>query len=505
VPGDGARASLLLAQAIQRSSAANVRVLHVFAAADERPLDQAVGSLARSAMQESDSCRMRAVGVAGNATVDEVAAICRDELLSSDDAPEVLYRDAVRHVPQIEVAAGDPQAPTINFRIGGAYLLVGGLGEVGCAIAERLAREYRARIAIIGRSDPRGPALERLHRLREAGIHVHYEACDLNDRLGLERAMAAIHAGLGRLHGVMHLARTVEDSLLVRKTASSVARVMAAKVEGSIMLDTVLAGEELDWFVLCSSLAAWLGLAGGGDYALACAFQSGFARLRQQKVEAGERHGRTVSICWPQWQHDRYLNPAKLRRLAAEGLQTIDARDGLRIIVQALQSRGNEVAAIKGSEPAFRRLALAYRADTMATVPAAAVPVEEGDIAGELQAMSDAELAAYLEHLAAFEAKAAPVPAVAPAPPAEADEGIEAVVVDTICSFLKLPAERFGPDSEFAEFGLDSIKALHVAERLQKRLAVQIDPAMFYEFPRIGAFARAVAARAGGAQERVQR
>ncbi|MCW5698055.1 MAG: SDR family NAD(P)-dependent oxidoreductase [Bauldia sp.] len=501
VEGDGARTSILLTQAIQRSNAANVRVLHVFAAADERPLDQAVGSLARSAMQESASCRMRAVGITGSATVDAVAAICRDELLAADDAPEVLYRDGVRQVPQIEVAAADPQAPAINFRIGGAYLLVGGLGEVGCAIAERLAREYRAHIAIIGRSDPRGPALERLRKLREAGIQVHYEACDLNDRLGLERAMAAIRDNLGRLHGVMHLARTVEDALLVRKTASSVARVMAAKVEGSIMLDAVLAGEELDWFVLCSSLAAWLGLAGGGDYALACAFQSGFARLRQQKVEAGERHGRTVSICWPQWQHDRYLNPAKLRRLAAEGLQTIDARDGLRIIVQALQSHGNEVAAVKGSEPAFRRLTLAYRADTLSTVPAAA-PADEGDIAAELQAMSDAELAAYLEYLARFET----APAAAPPPvAATTDESIEDAVVDTICSFLKLPPERFGPDSEFAEFGLDSIKALHVAERLQKRLAVQVDPAMFYEFPRIGAFARAVAARAGTAQERVQR
>ena len=60
--------------------------------------------------------------------------------------------------------------------------------------------------------------------------------------------------------------------------------------------------------------------------------------------------------------------------------------------------------------------------------------------------------------------------AVAPAPPAEPDESIEAAVVDTICRFLKLPPERFGPESEFAEFGLDSIKALHVAERLQKRL-----------------------------------
>ena len=78
-------------------------------------------------------------------------------------------------------------------------------------------------------------------------------------------------------------------------------------------------------------------------------------------------------------------------------------------------------------------------------------------------------------------------------------------MVDTICAFLKLPAERFGPESEFAEFGLDSIKALHVAERLQTRLGVAVDPAMFYVFPRIGAFARGVAARAGGSAERVQR
>ena len=171
-----ARASILLTQAAQRSAAANVRVLHVFAAADDRPLDQAVGSLARSAMQESRACRMRAVGVAGSAAIESVAAICRDELLASDDAPEVLYRDGARHTPQIEPSAADPAAATIGFRIGGAYLLVGGLGEVGCAIAERLAREYRAHIAIIGRSDPRGPALERLRRLRDAGIEVHYEA-----------------------------------------------------------------------------------------------------------------------------------------------------------------------------------------------------------------------------------------------------------------------------------------------------------------------------------------
>jgi acyl carrier protein len=486
--GDAAMATVLLIQAAQRAGIAELRILHLFADGDDRPLDQAVGALARSAMQEGEGCRLRAVGIAGAADAAAAAAICRDELLAADDAAEVFYSGGRRQVPAIAVVEADPSAATIGFRIGGAYLLVGGLGEVGCALAERLGRDYRARIAIIGRSDPRGAALKRLNRLRESGLQVQYEACDLTDRDGLARALSTIRAQCGRLHGVMHLARTVEDALLVRKSAASVRRVMAAKVAGSIALDAALADEPLDWFVLCSSLAAWLGLAGGGDYALACAFQNGFARLRQQKVERGERSGRTVAICWPQWQHDRYLNESKLRRLAAEGLQTIDARDGLRIIAQVLQSDQTEVAAVKGNERALHRLTLAY------------APTRPADaFAAELRGLSDAALAAYLDYLGAVEPQPeAPAQEKPPLPAAPAASP-EELVLDTVCDFLKLPPERFAADSAFAEFGLDSIKALHLAERLQVRLGVPVDPAMFYEFPTVSALVQGLAGRSGGA------
>ncbi len=490
--GDGPLASILLAQAAQRGEASNARILHLFGQADDRPLDQAVGSLARSAVQESDHCRLRAVGILGPVDPERAATICLEELLAADDAPEVSHGPDGRQSPGIEPVSVDPKLATIGFRIGGAYLLVGGLGEVGCAIAERLGRDYRARIAIIGRSEPRGPALERLRKLRDSGLQVHYEACNLTDRPGLHRALASIRGQFGRLHGVLHLARTVEDALLVRKSAASVGRVMAAKVDGSIALDAALAGEELDWFVLCSSLAAWLGLAGGGDYALACAFQSGFARLRQQKVERGERYGRTVAICWPQWRHDKYLNDAKLRRLAAEGLQTIDARDGLRIIEQAMQADRTEVAAVKGTERAFHRLTLAYRQDTAPLVAAPSVDPDDG-FAAELGRLTDAELSAYLVHLRPAEPE-----------PAAPSEDAEQVVLETICAFLKVPADRFDADAEFAAFGLDSIKALHVSERLQKRLGVQIDPAMFYEYPRIGAFAKALSGRSAMPSMRIR-
>jgi acyl transferase domain-containing protein/aryl carrier-like protein len=497
---EGVRASILLTQAAQRAGV-NARILHLYSGAASRPLDEAVGALARSAMQEREGCRLRAIGL-DDMDAHAAARILRSELLAADDAPEVLHANGLRRARAIETTATLPDSATIDFRIGGAYLLAGGLGEVGCAIAEQLGRDYRARIAMIGRSEPRGPALERLRQLREAGLQVIYEACDVTDADGLSRAIAAIHARFGRLHGVLHLARAVEDALLVRKSTSSVARVMAAKVEGSIALDEALAGEDLDWFVLCSSLAAWLGLAGGGDYALACAFQSGFARLRQERVERGERRGRTVSICWPQWRHDRYLNDAKLRRLSAEGLQTIDARDGLRIIAQALGGDATEVAAIKGSESAMQRLSGAYRHETAPKVPSPAqgqegearAPAERGEFSG----LDDRELAAYVAYLSAL----APVPANAEPTRENAPEDI---VLQVVRDFLKLPPEHFTAESEFASLGLDSIKALHVAERLQARLGVTVDPAMFYEFPVVGQFAEAVALRAAAAPAREAR
>lgn len=86
----------------------------------------------------------------------------------------------------------------------------------------------------------------------------------------------------------------------------------------------------------------------------------------------------------------------------------------------------------------------------------------------------------------------------------ESPDSPEQAVLDTVCDFLKLPRDRFTEVSEFAAFGMDSIKALHVAERLQKRLGVTVDPTMFYEYPTVAALARALAAPGNARPARVR-
>ncbi|WP_283472117.1 SDR family NAD(P)-dependent oxidoreductase [Methylosinus trichosporium] len=479
----GAVTTLTLTQAAQRSGRGALRILHVFDEAEARPLDSAVGALALSAHQESRGVRLRAIGVAGAVEIAEAARICREELLAEDDAAEILREAGRRLHPVVAPAAPDEAEETIGFRVGGAYLLAGGLGEVGFALAERLGRDYRARIAILGRSDPRGAARERLERLEAQGVRVHYVACDLTDPARLRAALDEIESRIGRLHGVLHLARTVEDGLLAGKSPGSVERVLSAKVDGTLALDAALADAELDWFVLCSSLASWTGLPGGADYAFACGFQNAFARLRENKRRSGLRSGRTVAICWPQWEHDRFLDDAKRARLAAEGLETIDARDGLRILLDAVRSGCAEVAALKGGAEAIRRLT-------------AAPAVEPGaDILAELRELDEETLRAFLAYLDT------PAAETRPAPPSEA---AATLIREAICDFLKLPRDKLLPESAFADLGLDSIKALHLAERLQKRLGVAIDPVMFHESPTLARFSASVAARLARPDARVE-
>jgi acyl carrier protein len=81
------------------------------------------------------------------------------------------------------------------------------------------------------------------------------------------------------------------------KTPEAVAQVLAPKVQGTLVLEHILQGVELDWLVLFSSVTS---MTGGGpgqlDYCAANAFLDAYA---QRLV--GERR-LTMSINWGEWQ-----------------------------------------------------------------------------------------------------------------------------------------------------------------------------------------------------------
>jgi acyl transferase domain-containing protein/thioesterase domain-containing protein len=196
----------------------------------------------------------------------------------------------------------------------GVYLVTGGLGGLGLAAAEHLARRVRARLVLVGRAGlppvehwerwlathaERDATARRIHavrRLEELGAEVLVAAADVANIERMAEVVAEARQRFGTLHGVIHAAGVLEDGVIQRKTPEAVERVFTPKVAGTLVLAELLRGQPLDFLVLFSSTSAVLGPPGQVDYAAANCFLDAFAEHRSQRGE-----GRTLAIGWGVW------------------------------------------------------------------------------------------------------------------------------------------------------------------------------------------------------------
>ena len=233
--------------------------------------------------------------------------------LDLNDEPVVAYRGSHRWVPsyqQIQVSASER---TACLRQRGAYLVTGGLGGIGLKLGVDLARRVQARVALLGRTglppqarwdswleshaeqDRTCRCIRDLRDIEASGGEYMLAQADVTDREALERALATIRSRFGALNGVIHAAGLPPKGVIQYKSLAQAHAVMASKVTGTQLLQE-LAGELLDFFVLCSSQRSILGGAGAVDYAAANGFMDAFARSYSKS--GGPR---VISILWDGW------------------------------------------------------------------------------------------------------------------------------------------------------------------------------------------------------------
>jgi acyl transferase domain-containing protein/thioesterase domain-containing protein/acyl carrier protein len=203
-----------------------------------------------------------------------------------------------------------------KLRTQGAYLITGGLGGVGLALAEHLARRVQARLVLVGRQGlpershwpdhlARGDALARRIRqvmaIEALGSQVLVIAADVTNAAQMKAAVRHARARFGTLHGVLHTAGVLADGVIQLKDAAVAASVLAPKVQGTLALEAALADDAkappLDFLLLFSSISAFAGLAGQIDYAAANAFLDAYAQSRWARGDT-----RTIAVDWSQWQ-----------------------------------------------------------------------------------------------------------------------------------------------------------------------------------------------------------
>jgi NAD(P)-dependent dehydrogenase (short-subunit alcohol dehydrogenase family)/acyl carrier protein len=224
--------------------------------------------------------------------------------LTGDRPPvAVALRDGDRYVRELGALALGDEPRTDPPAADGVFLISGGLGGLGLAVARRLARTVPgARLALLSRTapgddgDPRSRArAEALRELADAGAEVRVHAVDVADAAAVADVVKRVRDELGHVECVIHAAGVAGDGFLFRKDDATFHHTFDPKVLGALALADATADDPPAATVLFGSTVAVFGAAGQGDYTAANAFLDGFAE------ELGARGRSAVSVAWTDW------------------------------------------------------------------------------------------------------------------------------------------------------------------------------------------------------------
>ena len=352
------------------------------------------------------------------------------------------FMRSARHLGKIVVTA--PPLSGGRLRQDGTYLVTGGLGGIGCAVAEWLADRGAGAIVLNGRRAPDAAAEETISALRERGVTVEVGLADVADAAALDRMLADMDRRMPPLAGVIHSVGVLSDGALTNQTWERFEQVLRPKILGAWHLHRATMDRDLDMFVLFSSRVGVMGNPGQANHAAANAFLDQLAGHRRALGLAGQ------AIAWGAWSEIGEAAEQRERidrRRSALGGRWFTPQQGLR---------------------AFDRL---VRQDVTTSVVMAmdwsvfeeAVDERPPLLEELLSAASDAEA----------DSAAAPkdvLTQVSEAPAAERENVLVSFLQGEVQAVLRLPSAPAATVG-FFDLGMDSLMAVELRNRLNRALA----------------------------------
>ena len=217
----------------------------------------------------------------------EIEPIVHSRWSLTEAGPAMDFMRAARHIGKIVLTASPLE--TGRLRADRTYLVTGGLGGIGCVVAEWLA--------------------------------------DVTDAAALDAMLARMDRDLPPLGGVVHSVGVLSDAALGNQTWERFQTVLWPKMLGAWHLHRATMHRDLDLFVLFSSIAGVMGNPGQANHAAANAFLDQLAAHRRSLGLAGQ------AIAWGAWSG---LGEAEEQRerigrqLEASGTRWISPQQGLR-------------------------------------------------------------------------------------------------------------------------------------------------------------------------------
>ncbi|WP_434047936.1 MULTISPECIES: amino acid adenylation domain-containing protein [Sorangium] len=410
------------------------------------PQYAALGGFLRSLGQETPHLLCKAVALSPAESVAEAAyrELLPDNL--EDRSVEVRYREGQRWAMDLERIGAMP-AGELPLKRGGVYLITGGAGGLGLHFGAFLANQYKARVALVGRSELDERKAAALRRIQEKGGELLYFRADVASREEVDALIAKVKARLGGLDGILHSAGVARNSYVRNKTRDEIDGVVRAKVFGTLHLDAATKDERLDLFVLFSSISSIVDIVGQADYSFANRFLDLFASWRELARADGQRHGKTLAINWPLWRDGgiKVDRESELFLRTSMGMAPFDSRAGLESFLEGLALPDPQFMVVEGDP---------RKIDRFIVKGGRSRPAERAGAARSALGRIEAEIRAK------------------------------------VARFLEMDPEKLGLSVPFTDYGIDSISAMALVNEVNKEYDLALSPAVLFEFSSVESLAR---------------
>jgi myxalamid-type polyketide synthase MxaE and MxaD len=409
--------------------------------------------------------------IADDASIDDVALRGDSRLVAR------LVRDIV------------PAAPPPTIGTDATYLVTGGFGALGGQVAQWLVDNGARRIILLGRTElpprdawsgldpdtPEGRRVDAVRRLERAGAAVHVASLDVGDADAVRRYLDGFRAeGWPPIRGVFHTAAVLGGQLLGRIEPAELRDELLPKVVGAWTLADEL--DDLDHFVLFSSIASMLPIAGQAAYAAGNAFLDALAQRRSARGEPA------LSVNWGFWEGSGAMRAGEVgqRRAGSDA----GLKDAARVLAerQGVRSfRGDQGLDVLGRLLADGRPQLVVAPvdwSVFAAARAARPLALVADLVAEPVGVAVAEGAAVdiVPTLAEL---------VAEADDDERVELVEATVRRTVGGVLRLPVSRIDDTQTFGTLGLDSLMAIELRNALEVEVGATLSATLAWNYPTV--------------------
>ncbi|MDT8977370.1 SDR family NAD(P)-dependent oxidoreductase [Paenibacillus sp. chi10] len=398
------------------------------------------------------------------------------EFLADSQDPEVCYRNGERYRAYLAEFPEPKNLHPFMFPKDHVLWITGGTRGLGYLCAKHFVTRYGVkRLVLTGRealppreewdglerkNTPLSQKIRAIRELEAEGANVSVSSVPLTDQESLQGYLAEIRNTMGPIGGIIHCAGIgdADNPAFIRKTVAGIQSILEPKVVGLETLYRTLKNEPLKFFILFSSVSSIIPTlaVGQSDYAMANSYMDYFA-------EAYGSETPLVSIQWPSWKESG-MGEIKSRVYQQTGLLSMTNAEGLQLLDHILSRAIEPVVLPAIVNPEIWRAELLMRTPGSERITGATVsPVTQSKPSG-IQRVKDRG--------------------------DTVETAVHHWLKDLFGEELKLDPEKLDLDTEFQNYGLDSVLLAQVVRKIDQKLGeVAMEPSALIEFPTIKSLA----------------